>query len=195
MLACTKATPEFDLLDPNAIPQPKFDGATVKHLTTGSGALTFSITGECDPKIKSIQAKAINASAMFSALDSVATSLPTVNCSSNGTFSFTLKSLTGLGYSPLTLGNTYEIQFKGLTSAGLSNPSSIYILYSNGVGNPHMRLAGGGVHGGGQNASRAVGIGFQADLHVNYIAKPDPGAGNMPTDGSTFTLRPAGFAR
>lgn len=195
-LACTKATPEFELLDQNAIPQPKFNGATVKNLTTSSSALTFAITGECDQKIRSIQAKAVNATASFAALDSVANSSPTVQCSSNGTFSFTLKSLTGLGFASLTLGNTYEVQLVGMTSAGLSRPSSIYISYSNGTGNPNLKITAGGIHGGGDNAFMATdGTAFKAELHVGFTSKSDPGAGNMPTDGSGYTLHPGGFAR
>ncbi len=193
-IACTKATPEFELLDPNAIPQPKFNGATVKNLTTGSGAATFGIVGECDPKITAISARAVNASATFSALSTVASSAPTVACSANGSFSFTLKSLTDLGFAPLVMGNTYEIQLKGLTSAGLSNASSIFILYSNGVGNPNMRVTGGGIMGGG-TATYAADANFRAELSVTHVALTVSGTGGFPSDNTAFTFRPAGFAR
>lgn len=196
-VACTKAEPEFEALDPNSIPQPKFSGLTVKYLTTGSGALTFNISGECDPKIKSIAAAAVNGSATFSALDSVANSAPTVTCAANGTFSFQMKSLNALGFAPLVLGQTYEVQLKGMTSAGPSRASSIYILYSNGVGNPNIRVTGGGIHGGGANAGAATdGATYSVQsIRVSPVSLTVPGPGAIPTDGTTYSFRPAGMGR
>lgn len=193
-LACTQATPEFEQLDPNNIPQPKFNGATTTTVTvTSTGNPVGVISGECNPKIRSISARAVNVVTAFSDLASI-TSTSSVTCSSDGKFTLTLKSLTDLGFSPLTLENTYEVQLKGFTSAGLSPASSIFIRYTSSLGNPYIRFAGGGVHGAG-DATIATGGGVRAELRVNHMTLATPGTGGFPTDGAAIVMRPAGFSR
>lgn len=187
-LACTKATPEFEQLDPNSIPQPKFNGATAKTVTIGSSASPVgTINGECDPKIKSIQAMIVGVATGFSGdLSPIATS-STVSCTSAGTFTLQIKSLSDLGFSPLVLGHTYEIQLKGMTSAGLSRASSIYIQYMSSLGNPNIRVTGGGIHGG---ALRATDGTYQAEIQLSIV-----GTASISSDGTSYSFRPAGFAR
>lgn len=192
-LACTKATPEFEQLDPNSIPQPKFSGATTKTVTVGSSASPVgTINGECDPKIKSIEAMIVGVATGFSGDLTPVASSSTVSCSSVGTFTLQIKSLSDLGFSPLVLGNTYEIQLKGMTSAGLSRASSIYIQYMSSLGNPNIRVTGGGIHGG---AIRATDGTYQAEIQVQNVTKSTAGASSISTDSSGYSFRPAGFAR
>lgn len=186
-LACSKAKTEFELSDQDAIPQPKFSGQTVKNLTAISGTVTFSISGECDPKIRSLKAKATSLVSSYVSVSDYTVTAPTVNCSSAGTFSFQLKGLTDLGFSPLVENQTYEIQLTGMTAAGMSRPSSIRITYSSGAGNRNIWLAGGGIHNAatsGNNADAAMassGGTFKAEVSINYLAK-DPTA--YPASGS-----------
>lgn len=186
-MACSKAKTEFELSDQDAIPQPKFSGQTVKNLTATSGSVTFSISGECDPKIRSLKAKATSLVSSYVSVSDYAVTAPTVNCSSGGTFSFQLKSLSALGFSPLVENQTYEIQLTGMTSAGMSRPSYIRIIYSSGAGNRNIWLAGGGIHNAatsGNNADSAMtasGGSFKAEVSINFLAK-DPTA--YPAGGS-----------
>jgi hypothetical protein len=200
-LACSKATPQFDLLDPNAIPQPKFSGATVKSINSSSDTDTYAITGECDPKIQSITAMAVGVASSFASLDSVAASAPTVACSSSGTFSFSLKSLVTLGYS-VAEGTTYEIQLKGFTSAGLSNPSYIRIRYASPVSAPRLMISGGGVHSTPTNEGRRLSSmsmtpNFQAVVRMNYMQHPHHVTEDhlSTSSGSTFKAHLGGVSR
>ncbi len=193
-LACTKATPEFEQLDPNNIPQPKFNGATTTNVSvTSTGNAVGVINGECDPKIKGITARAVNVVNAFSDLTSIA-STSAVTCSSDGKFTLNLKSLTDLGFSPLVLENTYEIQLKGMTSAGLSRASSIFIRYTSALGNPYIRFAGGGVHGAG-DGTIATGGAIRAELQIHHTTTAAPGVAGFPTDGAGIVMRPAGYSR
>jgi hypothetical protein len=186
-VACSKAKTDFELLDQDAIPQPKFSGQTVKNLTASSGSATFNISGECDPKIKSLKARPSPIVSTYASVSDYTVSAPTVNCSSSGTFSFELKSLTALGFTPLVEGHTYEIQLTGMTSAGLSRPSYIRITYQSGAGNRNIWLAAGGIHNaaasglGADAAMTASGGAFKAQVSINYISK-DPTA--FPSGGA-----------
>jgi hypothetical protein len=126
--ACTQGTPDLQVLNEDAIPRPKFAGSTIKNMTTSSSSVTFDIQGECDPKIRSILGAATGTNATFDSLSSLAVSGVTVTCATDGKFSFTLKSLSDLGFS-VTEGETYEVQLRAETSGGLSKPSYIRILY------------------------------------------------------------------
>lgn len=196
VLACSKTTPTFDLLDESAIPQPKFSGSTTKNLTASSTTVTFTISGECDSKISALQARPVGVANAFSSVGDFTVAAPTINCSSGGTFTLQLKSLTDLGFSPLTEGSVYEIQLKGMTSAGLSRASTIRITYSRG-GNTSIWLAAGGLHGNKSGSANNADKAFtatdgtiSADLHLSFknttrtpTAFPAPG-GHYSTDGS-----------
>lgn len=145
-LGCTKGVPGFELLDVESIPQPLFDnGSTSKTLQSATGAETPQIDGTCDGKIRAITAQAMDIDTLPGFLDNVTVSPASVTCSSNGKFSFQLKSLTGLGYA-LTEGKTYEIQFRSVTSAGASRASTLKIRYSTeaGSGSKRIHLTQGG---------------------------------------------------
>lgn len=193
-VACSKATPEFDVLDESAIPQPKFSGSTVKNVTVSSSTSTIAISGECDSKIKSIVARAVGLSSGFSALSDLTATAPTVACSNAGTFSFDLKSLSALGYSGFYDGKTFEIQLKGMTSSGLSRASSIIITYSTGAGNRDIWIAGGGIHGGGDSAFTATSAAIKAEIFVNHLSSRAPASGDYPKNTS-IELRTGAGAR
>lgn len=179
-VACSKATPTFDLADEDSIPMPKFSGSTTKNITATSSGLTFQISGQCDPKIRALVALPVGVVTGFSTVGDYTVSSPTVNCSSAGTFSFELKSLSSLGFSGFTEGKVFEIQLKASTSAGYSKASKIMITYSLG-GNKSIWLAAGGVHGGAIRATDSV---VKADLTVNFTNSSN-GSGPYPTDGTT----------
>ncbi len=183
LMACSKATPDFELLDPDAIPQPKFSGSTTKSINTTSDTATFQITGQCDPKIRSLNGRAVNIATAYSSVDNLTISGATVACATSGTFSFELKSLTGLGYTAV-VGQTYEIELRGMTSAGNSRPSYIRITYSSPVGAPHLLLSGGGVHSGLDPANRLFSTTFQADVRTSHIQAPIPAPTSL-----NFTLK------
>src|SRR5271156_4969907 len=96
-LGCTKVNPNFNTLDQNVIPQPLFAGLNVKEISTQSSSQTSSIQGQCDPRITALTAAAqgINSTQSINTV----TSGIAVNCAGNGTFSFTLNSLSSLGYT------------------------------------------------------------------------------------------------
>lgn len=187
-LGCSKATPTFDLLDEGAIPMPRFNGATVKNLSATSGSQEFTINGECDRKITSIKAQVAGVTTTFTSLSDFSVTAPVIACSSTGTFTFKLKSLSALGFTNLTDGTRYEVRLRGMTSSGLSRASVIYITYGTGLGNKHIRIAGGGVHGGGDDASRAQDATFKAEISVSHTAKQDPLTSAYPAGGG-FILR------
>lgn len=126
--ACTQGTPELTVLDEDVIPRPMFSGSTVKQMATSSSTQTFSINGECDSQIRALQGSATGTNSTFSTLAAMSVSSVSVTCSTDGKFSFVLKSLTDLGYTA-TEGQTYEIQLRGETSGGISKPSLIKIMY------------------------------------------------------------------
>jgi hypothetical protein len=120
-------------LNEDAIPRPKFSGSTTKNLATSDSSATFGIQGECDPKIRSILGSATGTNATFDSLSSLAVSGVTVTCATDGKFSFTLKSLSDLGFT-VTEGETYEVQLRAETSGGTSKPSYIRIFYGASAG-------------------------------------------------------------
>jgi hypothetical protein len=164
---CTGANPEFDTLNEDGIPRPTFSGAYLKQITTGDPNQTFSINGECNTKVRGINGMAVGTIGTFSSVSSLATSI-NVTCSSDGKFSFTMKSLTDLGYT-VAEGTTYEIQLRSETSAGMSKPSSIKIYYSTTAGGTRpIRITSGGIIGGGEST---VGVGtttgvFKANIRI-----------------------------
>src|SRR5437868_5693491 len=99
VVGCSKTTPTFELTDEGAIPMPKFSGVTTKNITVSDATVTISVSGECDHKISSIKGMAVGIATAFSAVSDITASTPTVNCSSNGTFTLVFKSLTDLGFS------------------------------------------------------------------------------------------------
>lgn len=129
VVGCTKTAPEFEVLDEDRIPRPQFAGNTVLSLSTSNSASTFNIQGECDQKIRAIMGQAIGSAVSFSGLSALAVSGISVTCAADQKFSFTLKSLADLGFTPQA-GETYEVQLRGETSAGISKPSSIKITFT-----------------------------------------------------------------
>jgi hypothetical protein len=164
---CTKATPEFETLNEDSIPWPTFNGQKTKNIVTGDAAETFVINGECNSKIRDLTGIAVGTTSSFSAVDALAVSGISVTCSSDGKFSFTLKSLTDLGYTP-TEGTVYEIQLRGSTTAGMSKASSIKILYSTSAGSTRpIRVASGAVIGGGDTV-QASGASFKGEFRIGH---------------------------
>jgi hypothetical protein len=167
-LGCTKGTPDFSTLGSDSVPQPKFSGATETSLTATSPSQIFSISGDCDTNIRDITGTAVGTATAFSTLTAMSTSGVTVNCSSTGTFSFTLKSLTDLGYTPVD-GTTYDIQLRAITSGGTSNPSTIHIVYSSSGGASPNRIlitSGGTESSSGERISSGGGH-FKAQIRVS----------------------------
>ena len=193
-VGCTKATPEFETLNEDSIPVPTFNGSKTKNIVTGNAGETFTINGECNAKIRDINGLAVGTASSFATLTGLATSAINVTCSTDGKFSFTLKSLTDLGYTP-TEGTVYEIQIRGETSAGMSKASAIKILYSTAAGSSRpVRVVSGAVVGGA-DGTRAVGSTFQGDFRVTHQANQLAGATQSSPDeviwkaGSTFKAR------
>lgn len=130
------------MLDEDAIPRPKFSGQTTKNIATSSKTATFAISGECDSKIRSIVGAATGTNSTFDSLSSLATSTVSVTCSTDGKFSFTMKSLTDLGFT-VNDGETYEVQLRAMTSGGVSKPSYIKIAFTQGAsGRPILITSG-----------------------------------------------------
>src|SRR5262249_25920031 len=129
-LGCTQANPGFDVLDASNLPQPIFDNSsTKKTIQSRTGSEKPTISGTCDFKIRGITAQIVTVDSVPGTVDHVAGNTPSVTCQTDGKFSFQLKSLTGLGFA-LTEDQTYEIQLRALTSAGVSKPSSLFVHYS-----------------------------------------------------------------
>lgn len=193
---CTKATPTFELSDEGAIPQPKFSGSTTKTIKVNSPHSTFTVSGECDHKIRTIKGMLVSVTASYGAVSDLTVTAPSVNCSSTGTFSFQFKSLTDLGFSPIQEGRTYEIQLKGSTSAGMSRASKILITYDTGSGNKNIWIAGGGVPGSADSASFATmpiantSLGG-AEVYMMHTARDPSGS----PSNANFKLRVGADAR
>ncbi|MGE3760338.1 MAG: hypothetical protein AB7H97_21415, partial [Pseudobdellovibrionaceae bacterium] len=129
-----------------------------KNISTTSQSATFAISGECDSKIRSIVGSASGTNSTFDSLTSLAVSTVSVTCSTDGKFSFTLKSLTDLGYS-INDGEIYEVQLRGVTSGGVSKPSYIKIAYSQGAnGRPILITSGTNTITDGANLKAEVRI-------------------------------------
>lgn len=134
VLGCTKGNPTFSDLGSDNIPQPLFSGASSETLQSATATQTYVISGECDPKIESILATTVGLTTAQVSLNSLATtSSVSINCGTTGKFSFTLKSLTDLGFT-IVDNRTYDIELRGVTSGGLSRSSLIHIVYSTGGG-------------------------------------------------------------
>lgn len=156
--ACTQATPDLTVLDEDAIPRPKFSGDTTKNISTSSSTNTFAIAGECDSKIRSIVGSATGTNSTFDSLSSLSASTVSVTCSTDNKFSFTLKSLTDLGFTPVD-GQTYEIQLRAQTSGGTSKPSYIKITYAQAFnGRPTLITSGTNTVTDGANLKAEVRI-------------------------------------
>jgi hypothetical protein len=145
-LACTKSQPDFAVIDEDNIPRPLFSGSTKKQLFTGNNNLTFKINGECDPKISEIKGTAIGTNYNAANMRELTVNDISLTCTSDGKFSFELKSLSNLGYT-LTENSVYEIQLRGVTTAGMSKPSSILITYSTKLGGARPTLITSGSTG------------------------------------------------
>ncbi|MGE0526006.1 MAG: hypothetical protein AB7G93_08875 [Bdellovibrionales bacterium] len=169
-LGCTQAETEFELLGGDSLPRPLFSGSTVKNLTTSSDSSTFNINGECDSKIKAITGLATGTTAMFSTLNALTSSAASITCRTDGKFSFTLKSLVDLGYVAEE-GKVYEIQLRGVTSAGLSQPSYIRITYASPNSNAPKRflITSGGTESG-SGAREAVSSSFKAQIRLSNVS-------------------------
>src|ERR1035437_3938388 len=165
-LGCTKGTPSFTDLGSDNLPQPMFLGRTSITIPTNNPAQTFAIVGQCDQKIHDLLATANGTSAAFSTIVALVNSPVIVNCATTGTFSFTLKSLLDLGYSPLD-GHTYDIELRGVTTGGVSHASVIHIAFSS-TGGPdpqHIMITSGGTESGA-GPRIATGTTFKAEIRV-----------------------------
>jgi hypothetical protein len=161
-LGCTKGTPNFSDLGNADLPQPIFNGgSTEQSLTANTASQTFAISGTCDPKIRDITGFAVGTNSAFATLQAMSTGTVNVQCSTQGTFSFTLKSLTDLGYTPVN-GQICDIQLRAVTKAGISNPSTIHITFSTtgGADPKHLMITSGGT------AGFSTGGNFKARIRV-----------------------------
>jgi hypothetical protein len=191
-LGCTKGVPTFSTLDGNNIPQPMFLGATQETLNAASTAETFLITGQCDPKIQNIAGSAVGSASTFSTLSTMSTTPVTINCASSGQFSFTLKSLSDLGFNPQN-NQTYDVQLRAITSGGVSNPSTVHIAYStaNGPDDKHILVTSGSTLSG-TGARISIGTtSFSGTIRVSHMAVLDPVTGQNVTEktGSQFKMK------
>lgn len=163
-LGCTKGAPNFASLGADNIPMPMFSGRTETSLTATSSTETFAISGDCDSKIRDITGQANGTATAFSSLAAMAASGVSVDCGATGHFSFTLKSLLDLGYTPVN-GKTYDIQLRAVTSAGTSNPSTIHITYAAG-GVPFTITSGGTASSSVERV--ATGSAFKAEIRIGH---------------------------
>lgn len=163
-LGCTKGAPNFASLGADNIPMPMFSGKTETSLSATSSTETFSISGDCDSKIRDITGKANGTATAFSSLSAMAVSGVSVDCGTTGRFSFTLKSLLDLGYTPVN-GKTYDIQLRAVTSAGTSNPSTIHITYT--PGGVPFRITSGGTTSSSLERV-ASGSVFKAEIRIGH---------------------------
>lgn len=192
-LGCTKGTPNFTDLGADNLPQPMFSGKTSITIPTNNPAQTFAIVGQCDQKISDLLATANGTSSAFSTIAALVNSPVIVNCATSGTFSFTLKSLTDLGYSPLD-GHTYDIELRGVTTGGISHASVIHIAFTS-TGSPdpkHIMITSGGTESGA-GPRIATGGTFKAEIRVGgkLNAYSDPSIQDAMTlkQGATFKMR------
>lgn len=180
-LGCTKGKPDFASLGGDGLPQPMFSGSTQTSLTATTPAQTFSISGDCDPKIQDIAGQAVGTASIFATLAAMSTTAVTVDCANSGHFSFTLKSLSDLGYTPVN-GKTYDIELRAITVAGVSNPSTIHILYSPGAGpDPKRLLITSGSTLSGSGARLSTGSNYKAEIRI--------GTRQAASTGATYQLR------
>ena len=190
-VGCTQATPEFEVLDEDNIPRPTFDGEFSKVFPTDNGASTFAVSGECDRKIRALHGMPVGLTSTFEAsMKSLVVSGVNLTCSSDGKFSFELKSLTDLGFTPVE-GKVFEIQIRAETSAGFSKPSTIRIAYSKAAGTKHPTIVtAGSVLGGGDRF--AQGTTYKAEIRVgNKILNSAPTSADdvMFKTGATYKAR------
>lgn len=173
-MSCTKGQPDIQMISEDAIPRPLFTGnamnnRTLKPIITDSSTTGFQIDGECDPKIASIQGLAVGSSnSQISSVDFFASSV-SISCSSDGRFSFQLKSLTDLGYTPVE-GTVYVIELRGVTSGGISKPSIIRITYTTSMGGHTPTLITSGGTGSGamiNTVSNDPTNGFSAQVRIS----------------------------
>jgi hypothetical protein len=169
-LGCTKGVPGFSTLDSSNLPQPLFSGATEETITASSPLQTFAISGDCDSRITDIAGSAEGTAKTFSTLGAMAVSSVSIDCSASGHFSFTLKSLADLGFSPDS-GLTYNVDLRAITNGGISNASVIHITYSPGAGpDPKHILLTGGSTASSSGERVALGSGIKATLRVSTRA-------------------------
>ena len=176
-LGCSKGEPSFEVLGTDNLPRPTFNnnGSTTLSLTTSSSTSTFTVSGQCDAKIKGLVASAPGAVNVTSLSDMV-TGL-SVTCGTDGKFSFTLDSLADLGFAPVE-GQTYEVQLRADTSGGVSKASLIRLTYSSSSRRPVLLTAGSG------HPTDGSPTGFSADVRLSERHHP-----GLATDGS-----PGGFS-
>jgi hypothetical protein len=176
MVACSKGgTPELSVIDSRSIPWPTFNGNNQYNVATRSDKTTFHISGQCDPKITSLVGKAVGPGSDWDT--AIAVSSFTVRCAIDGTFSFDLKSLSDLGFTAVANG-TYDVQLCGVTSAGLSQPSTIHITTLPGR-NPVSVSAGST---GKNKVTDGTPTGLSAQLKVSNQTNDSGGA--LTNDGS-----------
>lgn len=177
LAGCTQATPDFKVLDASHIPQPHFQGATSMTVVVSSTAKTTAIQGECDFKISSIVTTVVGVNQAAGAearnLERVSLAKPVVSCQSDGKFSFELKGLEDLGFAKAKENQTYEVQLRGVTTAGLSNPSSIYIHLTspNSNGPKRMLITSGSSESANSPliARGATSTSFKAVIRVDHL--------------------------
>jgi hypothetical protein len=157
-------------LDQGVIPMPLFAGSNQLEVLSLTDTQTYAIQGQCDHRIQSLSAAATGA-ANATNLQSMTTGGLNVTCAQDGQFSFTLKSLTDLGFAPQDNG-TYTIQLFAVTRAGNSNPSTIRIVYSKEGGTGPKRIL---ITSGSTQTSRspviarqAASTSFRAEIRVDH---------------------------
>lgn len=167
-MGCTKGVPDFSTLDESSVPQPLFSGSTTKVILVGSANALIPVSGECDPKITDLLAIPVGV-ASPSSLSSYVTGAITVACSSTGTFSFTLSSLSAIGFS-IVDNSIYEIQLRGVTSGGISRASTIRLSFAQ-VGKPQrVYITSGSNESNAVGARRVASATYQAEIRLGHMS-------------------------
>lgn len=183
-LGCTKVDPGFSVLDSNSIPQPLFSGATTTSMASATGNEKFAINGECDFKIRNLTAQIVGVDSGPGTMEHVATGTVVATCQDDGKFSFELKSLNDLGIV-LKKGSTYEVQLRGVTTAGPSKPSSIYVRFGADVGPRLAVVSSGGTLSGPQGRmATSTGGGLKGFVRVGNRM---PAYDTPPSSSGTMT--------
>ncbi len=186
---CTKGAPTFETLDSSNIPQPTFSGLTYKSVTTATPSATFPILGECDPRISGLLASAVGVSGSQS-INSFAVSTVSVTCASDGKFSFTLKSLTDLGFT-ISDNRTYQVEVRGITDAGISRPSTIRILY---LAPKRIFITSGGTQSNTVGPRLSIGTTFQAEVRLGHLINDYSNGAEMKAKTSASFIMKSGAA-
>ncbi len=123
---CTDTIPEFEGLDPSQLPRPLFSGKTINTMTLTSLSENLLISGECDSRVSGLKAQIIG----FKKWDEISefTFDPFDSDCKDEKFSFSLKSLSQMGFNPSSQ-FSLNLELKSVTVAGDSLASTVTLIY------------------------------------------------------------------